>query len=113
MSSKILEKVLKKTGILNLVEILSDQLWNDAAQPLAKKFSHIQISFDQHREAAKNYYENIYFRINLTNQKGESFDLVDGGFTDWTQKMISNEKERLLTSGLGTELLLKVFNVEL
>ena len=91
----------------------TDQLWKDVAQPLSKKFSGIQISFDQHREAAINYYGDICFRINLTCKKGDSFDIVDGGFTDWTQKIISNEKERLLTSGIGTELLLKVFNVEL
>jgi hypothetical protein len=90
-----------------------DQLWKDVAQPLSKKFANIQVSFDQRREAAKNYYGDICFRINLTSKSGESYDLVDGGFTDWTQKLISNEKERLLTSGLGTELFLKIFDVEL
>ena len=90
-----------------------DQLWKEVAQPLSKKYSNIQVSFDQHREAAKNYYGDICFRINLTGKTGESYDLVDGGFTNWTQKMISNDKERLLTSGLGTELLLKTFDVEL
>ena len=42
-----------------------DQLWKDVAQPLSKKFSNIQVSFDQHWEAAKNYYGDICFRINL------------------------------------------------
>ena len=90
-----------------------DQLWKDVAQPITKKHANIQVSFDPHREAAKNYYGDICFRINLTNKSGESFDLVDGGFTDWTQKLLSNDKERLLTSGLGTELMLKLFDVEL
>jgi|GEM_PF-4488011 len=35
--------------------------------------------------------------------------LVDGGFTDWTQKLLSNRKERLLISGLGSERLLTCF----
>ncbi len=116
----LLRKILDIPGDADIEVFLTDfsnnnvdQLWNEVSQPLAKKFPHIQISFDQQREAAKNYYADICFRINLTNQKGESFDLVDGGLTDWTQKMISNDKERLLTSGLGTELLLKLFNVEL
>ncbi len=116
----LLKKILDVPGDADVEVFLTDfsnknvdQLWKEVAQPLGKKFSHFQISFDQHREAAKNYYGDICFRINFTNQKGESFDLVDGGFTDWTQKMVSNEKERLLTSGIGTELLLKVFDVEL
>jgi len=29
--------------------------------------------------------------------------LVDGGFTTWTQQLLSNRKERLMTSGLGSE----------
>jgi len=28
---------------------------------------------------------------------------VDGGFTDWTQQLLSNRKERLLISGMGSE----------
>ena len=30
-------------------------------------------------------------------------ELIDGGFTTWTQQLLSNNKERLLISGLGTE----------
>ncbi len=45
---------------------------------------------------------------------GMDYDLVDdGGFTNWTRKLLSSEKERLLTSGIGTELLLKAFRTKL
>jgi hypothetical protein len=37
--------------------------------------------------------------------------LIDGGFTTWTQLLLSNRKERLLISGLGTERLCSQFNV--
>ena len=33
-------------------------------------------------------------------------NLVDGGFTDWTQRLLGDAKERLLISGVGTERLL-------
>jgi hypothetical protein len=36
--------------------------------------------------------------------------LVDGGFTNWTQQLLSNQKERLLISGIGTERLCSVFH---
>jgi hypothetical protein len=35
--------------------------------------------------------------------------LVDGGFTDWTRRLLSNAKERLLVSGMGIELIPKRF----
>jgi hypothetical protein len=31
---------------------------------------------------------------------------VDGGFTDWTRRLLGSEKERLQIGGLGTERLL-------
>ncbi len=40
---------------------------------------------------------------------GIRLPLVDGGLTDWTQKLIANKKERLLISAVGTELLAKIY----
>jgi len=34
--------------------------------------------------------------------------LSDGGFVDWTQKLIPDKKHRLLISGVGTELIHKM-----
>ena len=34
---------------------------------------------------------------------GAEFFLADGGFTDWTRRLLSDRKERLLISGLGSE----------
>jgi hypothetical protein len=35
--------------------------------------------------------------------QGVDHNLVDGGFTNWTQQLLSNAKERLLISGIGIE----------
>ncbi len=32
----------------------------------------------------------------------------DGGFVDWGAKLTSNGKERMFTSGIGVELLIKL-----
>jgi hypothetical protein len=47
--------------------------------------------------------------VDARNRAGDEFPLVDGGFTTWTQQLLSNAKERLLISGLGTELLCSRF----
>jgi hypothetical protein len=40
---------------------------------------------------------------------GIDYFIVDGGFTDWTQHLSSNRKERLLISGMGSERFVSVF----
>lgn len=54
------------------------------------------------------YYKWLRFCIYL-HFNGEKHMIIDGGFTDWTQKSLNNKKERLLTSGLGVEHLIKIF----
>lgn len=36
---------------------------------------------------------------------GEEIEIADGGFTDWTQQLLEEKKERLLVSGMGFSLL--------
>jgi hypothetical protein len=69
----------------------------------------IELVIDRNSEYGKNYYRRLRFMINLTNAHNQSYDLIDGGFTDWTSALMKNNKERLITSGIGTELMLKAF----
>jgi hypothetical protein len=55
------------------------------------------------------YYRSLRFNIFATNRQGEEFFLVDGGFTDWTQKLLNDRKERFMTSAMGTERFLVCF----
>lgn len=55
-----------------------------------------------------NYYRNIRFQINVTDNEGEYF-IVDGGDTDWTQQILSNKKERFFISGFGSERFMMIF----
>ena len=55
-----------------------------------------------------NYYSPFQFQINI--KRGEDIlNIADGGMVDWTQKLLSDRKERLLISGFGTELFFKLF----
>ena len=71
--------------------------------------NNIELVIEKNSDYGKNYYRRLRFMINLTNRQNMSYDLIDGGFTDWTQALMKNNKERLMTSGIGTELMLKVF----
>jgi hypothetical protein len=61
-----------------------------------------EVPLDEHR-----YYQHTRFSLNVMHN-GTSFNLGDGGFVDWGQKLTSNSKERMFTSGIGIELLQKL-----
>jgi hypothetical protein len=58
------------------------------------------IDFVVNREETDNsYYQGVNFKISIND-----VEIVDGGFVDWTQKLLGNKKERLLISGAGVDL---------
>lgn len=62
------------------------------------------VPVDEHR-----YYGGVRFSLNATiNQK--EYNLGDGGVVDWSAKLTGNAKERMFTSGLGIELLIKLMH---
>jgi hypothetical protein len=71
--------------------------------PLTARYPAVLCGLDPDRESGRGYYTGACFNIYATNREGAEFELIDGGFTTWTQRMLSNTKERLLISGLGTE----------
>jgi hypothetical protein len=75
--------------------------------PLAKEFPEAKFGYDLHRLEGVTYYRGLCFRVNVVDPEGVFLPLADGGFTDWTQRLLSNQKERLLTSGIGSEVVVK------
>lgn len=66
------------------------------AEPLAARFPQASFVLDPTRRTT--YYTAVCFAIDA-----EGRNLVDGGCTDWTQRLLSDRKERLLISGAGLE----------
>jgi hypothetical protein len=64
---------------------------------------------DAGRLAGLRYYQGLTLHIWVTAPSGARIPLVDGGFTDWTRRLLSDQKERLLVSGAGLELIAKLF----
>ncbi len=76
------------------------------------ELGHICIETQENSEFGKNYYSRLRFMISVKNKNNEEFDYIDGGFTNWTSKLLNNKKERLLTSGIGTDLLLRTIKIK-
>ncbi|HEU5100239.1 MAG TPA: hypothetical protein VFU22_14525 [Roseiflexaceae bacterium] len=82
----------------------------DVMATLAAEFPQVQWQIDPDRSAGRNYYDGLCFAAYASDSSGQEYMLVDGGFTSWTQQLLSNQKERLLISGIGTERLCSVFH---
>ena len=80
-----------------------DTLQAGVVDPLAAKHPNAKVGFNQERQSGRGYYANTCFQIRARDRSGADYLLVDGGFTTWTQQLLSNRKERLMTSGLGSE----------
>lgn len=71
---------------------------------LSTVFTNANFQIDRERTNGVGYYDMLCFTINAANvKKGEKLHLVDGGLTDWTQRLMSNKKERLMISAIGSE----------
>jgi hypothetical protein len=78
------------------------------APALRAAFPGLHVAAAPEHEARRSYYERVCFRVWATNAEHD-VPIVDGGFTDWTQRLLADRKERLLTSGTGTQLLAELF----
>lgn len=61
------------------------------------------------KTGSQPYYRLLQAKIFIPWGERE-VDIADSGFTDWTQQLSGNRKERFLISGMGTELLERVIS---
>ena len=61
-----------------------------------------EIVTDRDRTGGRGYYRDVCFKVNALAD-GAVVEIGDGGFTDWTARLLANGKERLLITGYGTD----------
>jgi hypothetical protein len=81
------------------VELVETQLLS----AIRSEFEEIDCVFDEHRTSGRGYYVGLCFHIHATATSSRRLELVDGGSVNWTQQFLSNAKERLVISGIGSE----------
>jgi hypothetical protein len=86
-------------------DVLEDQLLS----PIRSEFENIECLIDDQRTRGRGYYLDFCFMIHASAFSGQRLNLADGGSVNWTQQYLSNAKERLITSGLGSERLCQEF----
>jgi hypothetical protein len=98
-----------RVSVTALDEQRIEQLQMDVTEVLTAAHPNVAAGFDQERESGRGYYSAACFCIRARDRSGQDYLLVDGGLTDWTQQLLNNRKERLMTSGLGSERLCACF----
>lgn len=116
--------LLEQNVELHEVKQINIKLYDFDGSENAGVIDHVQSKVVNHKlirfiiegnsDFGRNYYSRLRFMISVVNHQGEEFDYIDGGFVDWTSRLLNNRKERLLTSGIGTDYLLRTIqtNVE-
>lgn len=76
----------------------------DVLTPAAERLAAPELAVERwpEREAARGYYTGVCFKLGV-EIGDDSVEVGDGGIVDWTQRLLDNRKERLMTSGLSIE----------
>jgi hypothetical protein len=98
-----------RVSVTALDERRIETLQTGVLDALAARYPGVTVRFDQQRQSGRGYYVEACFCIHARDRAGTDYMLVDGGLTTWTQQLSSNRKERLLSSGIGSERLCACF----
>jgi hypothetical protein len=103
------ESFLRERGLAAEVDARHPQLESDVIAPLREEFPEARFRVNQQRLEGLGYYRYFALRISPQAPDGNRYPIVDGGFTDWTARLLGNRKERLLISGIGSEFVCKTY----
>jgi hypothetical protein len=73
---------------------------------LARHLENTDVRLDSSSKE-NQYYQGLQFKV-VCRLQGRELEIADGGFVDWTQKLLNNKKERYCISGFGLELLNRI-----
>lgn len=82
----------------------------DCQSPLiTESISYVREKSSLEVAAVKPQHDNNYYQGFRIKQQivigGNTIEIADGGLLDWTQQLLTNKKERMMTFGLGIQVL--------
>ena len=81
-----------------------DRFFDSMTDIVKNELADVPISFDLEHEN-NNYYKGVNFKLYMEMESG-TYEIGDGGYVDWIQRMTGNKKERCLISGISLDRLL-------
>jgi hypothetical protein len=105
------ERFLRERGIAELPDARRPELDSDVIAALRDEFPEAEFRVNQQRLEGLGYYRSFALRISVHAPDGTCYPIGDGGFTDWTARLLGNRKERLLISGIGSEFVCRTYRL--
>lgn len=100
-------RLLPRAGYANSADLLSR-----TAEYLKSEDPGIRLSIVEQPANQNQYYKGIQYKVDI-RVNGEAYEIGDGGFVDWTQQLLQNKKERMLSTGFGLDLMYRILSGEL
>ncbi|XYI00037.1 hypothetical protein ACMHYB_09880 [Sorangium sp. So ce1128] len=82
----------------------------EVAEPLARARPEVEVVHDLARLQGLGYYTGPFIQLHVRRDDGLELPLGDGGAVPWLGALLSNRRERMVATGLGAELLVKLFD---
>jgi len=86
------------------------RLKTEIADPLIAAFPGVDIVYDTARLQGLGYYSGTFIQITWKRDDGAEFTIGDGGAVPWVGAMRSNRRDRFVATGVGAELLPRLFD---
>ena len=90
----------------------SERLAEQVKEFVVTKHPSIVIDVIPKPEKEIDYYKGIQYKVDI-DVRGKTFEIGDGGFVDWTQKILQNKKERMLSTGIGFDFMYRIMRGEI
>lgn len=87
----------------------SHELARQVKRHVLLQYPELEIEIIDQPEKEIGYYQGIQYKVVIRIHDRE-FEIGDGGFVDWTQQLLQNRKERMLSTGFGFEFMYRIVN---
>lgn len=92
-----------RVALTDLSSRVSREPWTEpVVESLRRDHPDVDVVMDQERASGRGYYRSACFKL-FVRVADEWLDIGDGGDVDWTAKLLSDRRERLFISGVGSE----------
>lgn len=92
-----------RVAVTGFTAALSARLEDQVLRPLSDRFPNAHCHLEPTRSSGRGYYDGVCYKLFATDESAQEIELADGGLTNWTRRLLSDNKERLVVSGLSLE----------
>ncbi|WP_437945556.1 hypothetical protein WME98_32230 [Sorangium sp. So ce296] len=82
----------------------------EVGEPLARARPEVEIVYDLARLQGLGYYAGPFVQLVVRRDDGLELPVGDGGAVPWLGALLSNRRERMVATGIGTEMVVKLFD---